>query len=170
MSATDQQPETIYAVRRCDREPIDDYSFWVTTGPQDWGPAGDSDDAEVVEYELIKLTVERVGVRTVGQPVCDQWLGPVTPPSVRWEVVIAGADDDHPGWPARDYRLGPADSAADAELRVAMLPERVVVLTGFDAHEVSRSRLRIDRIDLPAIYGTCVICGNHYYAHEEAPC
>lgn len=59
--------EVIYAIRRIDGEPMGDYSFMVTTGPNDWEYAEieaevDAIEPESIEFEIVKMTVERANV------------------------------------------------------------------------------------------------------------
>ena len=66
--------ETFYAMRRTDGETMGDEWLWLKVdGPDDWAPAGDevaySDSS--IEFEIVKMTVEQVGVMTIAAPRCD---------------------------------------------------------------------------------------------------
>ena len=54
------RPETFFAIRRTDGEPMGDFGWMSCDGPNDWEQAEyDSDfaDPESIEYEIVEMTV-----------------------------------------------------------------------------------------------------------------
>jgi hypothetical protein len=61
------EEEVFYAIRRTDGVPIfNEYGFAIVDGPDDWAQAEDDADYSLVpiEYELVRMRVERIGVRS----------------------------------------------------------------------------------------------------------
>lgn len=84
--------EVIYAVRRADGEQMGEYTFVAVLDERDWTPA--EMDAECVfdpvVYELVKMTVEVIGTRTL--PVCRECDAPAT----HWGLCEIHAREDDP--------------------------------------------------------------------------
>lgn len=93
MATGSPTPEVLYAVRRQDGEDIGEYSFCVVgSTPGDWSPAEDDADYadEPVVYEMVKMTVEVVGTRTL--PKCHDCDDPAT----HWGLCEKHAREDDP--------------------------------------------------------------------------
>ncbi len=163
----------MYAIRRTDGEPVgDEYTFFTTGGPDDWSPAENEaeDFDEEVEYELVKMLVERVGVRTFGTltPPCDEYEGTDSPGKTWFELVIRHVSADE--WPAHsDVTLKRFEEHADASRYWDAMPESFLFHSSYEAHEVKRHQLSIVTREYAPLRGDCDNCGRSYFKHIKAP-
>ena len=65
---SDQLPESFFAIRRTDGEPIYGEFDWIACdGPSDWTAAEEADHwGNPVEYEIVRMTVDPVARRIFG--------------------------------------------------------------------------------------------------------
>jgi hypothetical protein len=109
---TDNERETMYAIRRTDGGLIyGEWAFIIVDGPDDWDVAevDAGDDHAVVTYEMVRMTQEVVGTRTL--PECAERCGK---PVEFWGLCEEHAREDDP------------------ETLAEMLAERSKVLDGED--------------------------------------
>ena len=86
-------PESFYAIRRTDGELIQGDYGWVTAdGQNDWTAAEEEAEYgnEGTEYEMVRMTVERIAVRTL--PTCRD----CDDPAAHWGLCEKHAREDDP--------------------------------------------------------------------------